>query len=381
MAKITMAAPFDTRGRYRGGICALVGAVMRHSDRTALFGAEVTPFETCRIDRHRSRAAAVNLSNLRNFVKIYTDLPRELKASGATCLYYHSSAGLALLKDLLAIRRVKRRLGVATALHIHYADYEKIMTGKAPLDGLILRLMKRYVDRTVFLSQKTMEEFVAHGLSAERCRVIYNFSTVEFSTEEIEEHLRHPSEKRRFLFVGSIDGRKGIFDVLACMADMTEDFTLDVCGDFGTEADRKRFDAYAERLGDRLVYHGYVTGEEKRRRFLDADVLILPSYGEGLPVVIPEALCAACGVITSDVGAIPEIVREENGYVVSPGDGEALRRAIATYVRMDPQVLAEQKRRNTLRHEEYTIRYFIEAMGSVCREAEADPVYLSRGKR
>jgi hypothetical protein len=60
MAKITMAAPFDTRGRYRGGICALVGAVIHHSDRTALFGAEVPPSRP--VASIGTKADPVNLS-------------------------------------------------------------------------------------------------------------------------------------------------------------------------------------------------------------------------------------------------------------------------------------------------------------------------------
>ena len=372
MAKITMAAPFHTRGRYQGGISALVNAVMRHDGMSELFGADVVPFETCRMDRHGSPAAAVNLTNIRNFIKIYVDLPRELEAAGSTCLYYHSAAGLALLKDLLAMRKVKRKMGVSTVLHIHYADYEKIMTGNAAVDALILRLMRKYVDYVVFLSRKTMKEFVAHGIPEARSRVIYNFSTITYSRDEIDDHLSRPAQKRQFLFVGSIDDRKGIFDALSCMADLEEDFTLHVCGDFGNEADRRRFESYAAHLGDKLVYHGYVVGEEKRRRFLEADVLLLPSIGEGFPVVIPEAFSAACGIVTTDVGAIPEVVGEENGCVVAPSDQTALREAIVSYIEMDAATLAEQKEHNYLLSGAYTITHFIEALGSVCREAGAD---------
>lgn len=369
--KITMAAPFEANGRYKGGIHSIVNAIEKEEDLLARFDAQFTRFETCRINRAQGQESAINASNVKNFLKIYADLPKELKDSSATCLYYHSSVGLALLKDLLAMRKAKRKAGISTVLHIHFADYEKIMTGKAPLDALILRLMKRYVDRIVFLSRKTMTEFIAHGISEDRCQVVYNFSTVEYRQDEIDGHLKHPAENAQFLFVGSIDERKGLFDALACMTDMKEDFTLHVCGGFGSETDRERFNSFAKQLGDKLIYHGYVDGEEKHQLFLNADVLLLPSYGEGLPVVILEAFSAACGVITTNVGAIPEIVGENNGYVISPGDQEALREAITAYIGMDADALAEQKQGNYLRSKEFTISNFIEAIGDACHKAEA----------
>lgn len=370
MIKITMAAPFDPNGRYKGGIHSIVKAIEREENLLLQFGAQFARFETCRIDRSKNQRSAVNCLNIKNFIKIYTDLPKELKQSDATCLYYHSSIKLALLKDLLAIRKAKRRTGVATVLHIHFADYEKIMTGKVFLDVLTLRLMKQYVDRVVFLSTKTMEEFVAHGISRARCQVVYNFSTMEYREDEIDCHLKNPAVFPQFLFVGSIDERKGIFDALECMVAMKEDFTVHVCGGFGSDADRERFNTYAKQLGDKLIYHGYVNGEEKRRIFLASDVLLLPSYGEGLPVVLLEAFSAGCGIITTNVGAISEIVGEKNGCVLSPGDKEALKKAIYDYICVDPDTLAIQKQRNYLLSKEYTIEKFIKAIGDACREAE-----------
>lgn len=368
--KITMAAPFEANGRYKGGIHSIVNAIEKEEDLLARFGAQFTRFETCRINREQGQESAINASNIKNFFKLYADLPKELKGADATCLYYHSSVGLALLKDLLAMRKAKRRTGVSTVLHIHFADYEKIMTGKAPLDALILRLMKRYADRIVFLSQKTMTEFIAHGIAEDRCQVVYNFSSMKYRQDEIDNHLNSPAKHTQFLFVGSIDERKGIFDALACLTDVEEEFTIHVCGGFGGDANRERFDAYAKQLGNKLIYHGYVDGEEKRQLFLNADVLLLPSYGEGLPIVIIEAFSAGCGVITTNVGAIPEIVTDKNGYVISPGDRKALQDAITAYVGMDADKLAEQKKNNYLRSKEFTISNFIEAIGEACRKAE-----------
>jgi glycosyltransferase involved in cell wall biosynthesis len=55
-----------------------------------------------------------------------------------------------------------------------------------------------------------------------------------------------------------------------------------------------------------------------------ADILILPSYSEGLPNVVMEALSCGTPAIVTDVGGCPEVVRDETGFVVPVGDVEAL---------------------------------------------------------
>ena len=59
------------------------------------------------------------------------------------------------------------------------------MTGKKMLDKLILKLLNNYVDRIVFLSEKTKNEFISQGIDVNKCSVLYNFSTVEYTESEI----------------------------------------------------------------------------------------------------------------------------------------------------------------------------------------------------
>lgn len=368
MIKVTMAAPFDANGRYKGGICSLVNAFADREDLLSRFGVELVKFETCRVKREQDKESALNLKNIDNFLKIYRDLPSEIKREKTDCLYYHSSVRFALLKDLLAIRHAKKKTGIKTVLHIHFADYEKIMTGIALLDKLILRILRKYVDKIVFLSRNTMEQFVSHGISSEKCSIIYNFSTMECDKALVEERMENTSENTQFLFVGSIDRRKGIFDVLECMLDLEKDFTFHVCGGFNSVECEEKFAQYQEKLGSKLVFHGYVGGEEKKQLFLKSDVLLLPSYGEGLPVVILEAFAAASAVITTNVGAIPEIVNENSGVVIQAGNKNELEIALSKYVNGDKARLLQQQMYNYKLSAEYTIDAFVEKMSGVCHE-------------
>ena len=60
-----------------------------------------------------------------------------------------------------------------------------------------------------------------------------------------------------------------------------------------------------------------------------ADAYILPSYNEGLPISILEAMSYSLPIISTNVGGIPEILKNgENGFIMSPGDKDAMYRAI-----------------------------------------------------
>ena len=86
---------------------------------------------------------------------------------------------------------------------------------------------------------------------------------------------------------------------------------------------------------------GWIDGEQVRKEILDARLLVLPSFAEGLPVVIMEALALRRPVITTYVAGIPELVRHgENGWLVPAGDVAALAGALEEAISESPLTLA-----------------------------------------
>lgn len=73
-----------------------------------------------------------------------------------------------------------------------------------------------------------------------------------------------------------------------------------------------------------------------KARFVDASVFVLPSYAEGLPLAILEAMAWQCAVVTTPVGNIPDVIESEsNGILVAPGDVEGLAEALRRLVEDD----------------------------------------------
>jgi glycosyltransferase involved in cell wall biosynthesis len=82
-------------------------------------------------------------------------------------------------------------------------------------------------------------------------------------------------------------------------------------------------------LEDQVAFTGWASGEEVRQALMSSRGMVLPSFAEGLPVVLMEALALARPVVTTYIAGIPELVRPgENGWLVPAGDVSSLAEAI-----------------------------------------------------
>jgi glycosyltransferase involved in cell wall biosynthesis len=120
---------------------------------------------------------------------------------------------------------------------------------------------------------------------------------------------------KNVLFVGLDAPRKGLSTLLEAFAlvrGVHPDARLDVVGVHGTSADGVR-------------YHGRLSGAPLRDLFYDAQVFAMPTLREPFGLVFVEAMWSKAACVGTDIGAIPEIIRDgETGFIVPPNDARAL---------------------------------------------------------
>lgn len=130
-------------------------------------------------------------------------------------------------------------------------------------------------------------------------------------------------EITKAVFLGLICDNKGIFDLIETINEhkeyLKDKFRLYI----GGNGDTKRLCDYIEQhnLSDIIVFKGWVDYNKKAELLSQSDVFILPSYIEGVPISILEAMSYKLPIISTNIGGIPEIVKDgENGYLHTPGD-------------------------------------------------------------
>lgn len=137
--------------------------------------------------------------------------------------------------------------------------------------------------------------------------------------------------RRVALFLGSISRDKGVFDLIAAWQPVLEifpDARLVIAGEGAAmAAARERVAALG--LAHAITLPGWVSGDAKHEWMAQADICVLPSYFEGMPMSLLEALAAGMPCVASAVGGIPELLRDGvEGRLVRPGDIKGLAQAL-----------------------------------------------------
>jgi len=142
--------------------------------------------------------------------------------------------------------------------------------------------------------------------------------------------LRSSSGIFKLLYVGSLIPRKGLNDLIEAIDQLKDrsQLRLQIVGS-GWERDRLVNSVNEKKLGDTIEFLGAISPLEVQSKMLESDSLVLPTYFEGTPNVIKEAMACGLPVITTTAGGIPELVtHKKQGLLFEPGDVDSLTRHI-----------------------------------------------------
>ncbi|ABE43818.1 glycosyl transferase, group 1 [Polaromonas sp. JS666] len=218
-----------------------------------------------------------------------------------------------------AVVIMSRALGVPVVLHLHAAQLHHFYrTLPRPLQALTRWVFS--LPASCVVLGTAARSFVTDELRVPADRVEIVINGVPEPTEARRKVV--PNAMQRVLFVGNLSERKGVSDLLQALALPGFDTArLEVCLAGG--GDVQAYQAKAQELSiDRFVrFEGWSDQTKVARLMARADVLVLPSYDEGLPLVILEALANGVAVVCSPVGEIPSVLTHDvNACFVRPGD-------------------------------------------------------------
>ena len=232
--------------------------------------------------------------------------------------------------------RLGKKFGIPTVCTLHGSDINQYPY-YGPLVNQITKKVISETDQVIAVSKdlkKNAEKLAAPGSPIE---VIYNgIDTEKFS---INDSARFSIRKRFglgpqdfvLIFIGYLKKDKGIRELIHSFLDLSSSYPhlhLFVVGD-GMERDLVQDVSTRQKTSGQLHFIDEILNKEVPDFLNAADVLILPSYTEGCPTVIKEALACGKPVIASNVGGIPEVIQDgNNGLLIPAKDVSALTNAI-----------------------------------------------------
>lgn len=115
---------------------------------------------------------------------------------------------------------------------------------------------------------------------------------------------------RKFVFIGRYDKIKGINEINKVLNKINKDFEFHFIGPI---PDQEKI------VNKNIKYHGLITDANKIKLILNSsDFLVCPSYSEGMPTAVIEAMACRCAIIATDVGAVSVLVDYSNGWLIAP---------------------------------------------------------------
>lgn len=253
------------------------------------------------------------------------------RMKGRRLIHVHYASGKSWKRKQIIVRW-SRIWGYKIAMHCHGGGF--IQFSKEYGNKLIAKALHKN-DANIFLTsgfaKRFSEEFKLKNAFAVNNIVARSKNIHSHSTRFVDLN----QGKTTLLYLGALTRNKGVQDLINAFAkaySKNKMLRLMIGGTGPLEDDIK---ALIKRHGleKAVTLLGWITGFEKDRAFKHSDIFVLPSYIEGMPISILEAMADQIAVIATAVGGIPDLITDSvNGLLVEPGDIDGIAAAILKLV-------------------------------------------------
>jgi glycosyltransferase involved in cell wall biosynthesis len=259
--------------------------------------------------------------------------------------------------------RVANLFKIPSVLHFHgQFTAADIARGKLPMR--FLRSMCARATRVIALGKCYWSSFVADfGVAAEKLDVLAN-GIADFADNA--PLPKQGDERVRLLFIGEIGHRKGIdilVDALVRLAPRTRAWRCMIAGN----GDSAPFQQRISQAGcdDLVDFVEWLEPKEVERALLHADIVILPSRADTMPMSLIEGACAGAALVATKVGEIEEIVQDGRNGVLVPPSGAALSAALERLISQRMELARMQFESRKVYNEKFKIEAFVEGLSAV----------------
>ena len=224
------------------------------------------------------------------------------------------------------VTHLSKLLGSKVVIHLHGAEFKYFYHEECNKNQQAkIRQLFNKSDKIIVLSKQWYEWVSEITENTQKIHIIYNAVPVIQTRDSAYQH-------GLILFLGRLGKRKGVGDLILAFSNIAKEYP-DAHLALGGDGDIAKYKDLVTRLQleARITFLGWLCAEAKQRWMEKAAIYILPSYNEGFPMGVLEAMSAAVPVIASTAGGIPDaITHKKEGLLVNAGDIGAITSAIRT---------------------------------------------------
>lgn len=330
-----------------GGISRWASHIIEYGESVKQDGIQVVPFQMNRLRSVGTKTSRWNrlISGIIDYWRIYLKYIDILKSENQyDIVHLSSSASISLLKDILFLRTAQKK-NIKTIIHFHFGRIPDVFL-KKNWEYRLLKKTLRFSNSIIVIDQASYNTLKGAGYSnvyyvpnpiAPKVLSYINSFEANISRNHCE-----------LLFAGHVIRTKGVYELIEACKSMSG-IQLKMMGAVHPEVKKQLLDL-ASKEGDNswLQIVGEHSYEEVLKEMMQCAVFVLPTYTEGFPNVILESMACGCSIVTTDVGAIPEMLDIKNGFnngiCIKPRDVNQLHDAI--YMMLNSSEYAQQCGRN-----------------------------------
>jgi len=234
----------------------------------------------------------------------------------------HAHNRFFLTSTVAALYSLRSEYELVTTLHL--GDIGKI----SGIGGATAKVFEQTASRFVIsrstqvISVSDAVESIAQSLGATRSAVVRN-------AVDLNEFTPHHTDEKSLLFVGRFVHNNGVQDLATALPDVLDahpDMAVHFAGSGPMETTVRRT-IESNGLSDVVTMHGYV--DDLTALYDAASVFCRPSYSEGLPLTMLEAMASGVPPVVTAIAGVPEVVTDrETGILLEPGDPERIGQAV-----------------------------------------------------
>lgn len=285
-----------------------------------------------------------------------------------------SQRGSALRKAILTL--IAKAYGKPVILHAQSSEFHVFFDALPRLQQQILRWIFQKCSYWIALSESWKTYYTTSlGLTSDQVVVLRN--PVQLPSQ-VPDRSHHTTVT--LLFLGRIGTRKGAFDLIrayaALPAEQQQQSHLILAGD--GDVDQARELVQHLDLTQQITILDWLNPDQRDRYLAEADVFVLPTNNEGLPLALLEAMGWGLAVVTTPVGGIPEVVTPfQEGILVQPGNIQQLSDALNTVIANKNQRLTMGRNARS-RIQPLNIQDYCSTLIELYRSASGSDLYTDR---